>query len=64
MQPAPRHVLQAQAIFPDKLVASGAIGDLALAVSLVNIPFWEKSRVNQKPGTSPLITNYGLGSEG
>ena len=47
---APRNVLQAHAIFPDKLVASSAIGDLPLAVALTNIPLWEQSRVNQKSG--------------
>ncbi|KAA8588628.1 hypothetical protein FQN60_009973 [Etheostoma spectabile] len=46
-QLAPRNILQAQAIFPDKLVASSAIGDLPLAVALTNIPFWVQSRVNQ-----------------
>lgn len=60
MQPAPHNVLQTQAIFPDKLVASSAIGDLPLAVALTNIPFWEKNRVNQKSGLPPLITNYRL----
>lgn len=64
MQPAPRNVLQTQAIFPDKLVASSAIGDLPLTVALTNIPFWEKNRVNQKSGLPPLITNYMLDAEG
>lgn len=34
-------VPQAGAIFPDKLVASGARGDLPLAAELTNIPLWE-----------------------
>ncbi|CAB1423718.1 unnamed protein product [Pleuronectes platessa] len=39
----------AQAIFPDKLVASSAICDLALAVSLVNIPEAESLRPQIRP---------------
>lgn len=60
----PRTVLQARAIFPDKLVASGAIGDLPLAVALTNIPFWEQEWSKSKVWTSPLITNYRLDGEG
>lgn len=57
------NILQAQAVFSDKLVAFGTIGDLPLTVSLTNIPSWEKCRVNQKVWTFPLITNYRPGSE-
>lgn len=33
------NILEAQAILPDKLVASSAIGDLPLTVALTNTPF-------------------------
>lgn len=48
MQLPPCNVLQTLAIFPDKLVASSAIGDLPLFVEAANIPRTE--RVNQKSG--------------